>query len=139
MEQTEEEIIKKINNFGYYEIKNLNKIEKKFDVLKKNKEKFTVNYVNKIQLYLLLKLLDKQKIIKVRNEVKYSGNGQILSTLTFDFFYFNTFDRWSDICTMVALHEKETKNPYQAVIRLEKIGKKEFIITNIDRNRKLWK
>ena len=124
----EEELIKKLNDKRYFKIKKIgvNEVE-----ITTTERVFALQYPTLTYLNIIDKCIDKQEFPIFNKIKKISNNSYVLCNLKFEIIHVGD---WMSINRVSERYVKD----YQALIRLENIGINKFIITNIDRNRKLW-
>lgn len=132
----EEKTIKELNDKGFFKIKKVgvNEVE-----IVNRQGTIIIEYSSPVYLELINTFLEKQ-VYKYKPEMPEIGrNHQIVADLNFEFFYSTPMTEWSNICDTVAEVISSEKNPYRAVLRLVKSVGNKYVLTNIDRNRRLWK
>ena len=124
----EKELIKKLNDKGYFKIKKIgvNEVE-----ITTTERVFALQYPTLTYLNIIDKCIDKQEFPIFNKIKKIPNNSYVLCNLKFEIIHVGD---WMSINRVSERYVKD----YQALIRLENIGINKFIITNIDRNRKLW-
>ena len=124
----EKELIKKLNDKRYFKIKKIgvNEVE-----ITTTERVFTLQYPTLTYLNIIDKCIDKQEFPIFNKIKKIPNNSYVLCNLKFEIIHVGD---WMSINRVSERYIKD----YQALIRLENIGINKFVITNIDRNRKLW-
>lgn len=124
----EEELIKKLNGRNHFKIKKIghNEVE-----ITTTDRVFILQYSTLTYLNIIDKCIDKQEFPIFTKIKKIPNNSYILCNLKFEIIHVGD---WMSINRVSERYIKD----YQVLIRLENIGVNKFIITNIDRNRKLW-